>query len=117
MNYILINESHDWSDEFNTYGFTVMSKKEWNQLKEEITKLDLDGREFYFGTNEYHMWQNGKEFLKDCYEKEITFEEFKTLIRIFHSSLEHDVVDFIQKNYWITWGLTFIEQLTEEIRN
>ena len=112
--YIMITENHNWADEFDIYGFTIMSKNEWNSIKEEINDLNLRDREFYFGTNEYLQWNTGKDFLRNCSEKEISFEDYKSLIKIFTSNKSDlQMINFIQNKYWIEFGYTFINRVIE----
>ena len=83
MKHYLVVYNGNYADEFDVYFHTVMTEKELEQAKEDVsTWEDNEEREFYFGSNEeiYVI----KEEVLEClnYAKEITDEENKVLTRL-----------------------------------
>ena len=78
----LVKCEADYSDEFDVYGFEVMSKKRWEAIKEAIKRINYPV-EFYFGTNEGLMPESPKELLSYFTVVEISKEEVEVLKKFF----------------------------------
>jgi hypothetical protein len=79
---VLLKLQADWADEFNVYGFEVISKKDWMKLQEAIHEIKYP-KEVYFGTNEAITLENPDSTLRMFNAKEITPLEAATLYRLF----------------------------------
>lgn len=85
MTYLLVQNSRDYADEFDTYGFFLIPKKDWEEscAKLEAAGSDVWNQEYYFGTNECHQWDSYKDYITNHVITEITKEDYNTLIRCF----------------------------------
>lgn len=77
--YVFVMMCHDYADEFNVDCCFVESRK---QFDEDMAKIKegfntLAGREFYFGTNEYLMFDSFESFESGVIVQECT-ESFYT---------------------------------------
>ena len=88
---VLLTFRADWADEFDVYGFDVVSQAEWEEFKrcwqEETSEL-----QWGFGTNEEIHWPNGTAMVNNFKAKIITDEQFKVLDELFGSF--HDYIHF-----------------------
>lgn len=92
--YVLIKECRNYADEFDTYGFTIISMNEWDQIKLETKALfdtKKNGIEVYFGTNEAHEYYDYADWLGSLQVKELTEQEADTIIAAFGGSDWGDV--------------------------
>jgi hypothetical protein len=84
--YVFVKLNHDYSDEFDVVGCTVMSEDEWNRQYSEIKRgFDqqlLNGKAFYFGTNEALTFNSFEHFdagVDVCACSKQFHDEFKKL--------------------------------------
>lgn len=83
----LVKLTDNWADEMDLEGFSIMSTGQftlWAKTVEEVAKKIDEGRSFewYFGTNEWIVWNSGKDF-KEAFSCEvITDEEAEVLKRL-----------------------------------
>jgi hypothetical protein len=62
----LIKTDTNWADEIDMEGFILCTEDAWSKYKEEVTEYN-GYIELYFGTNEYNVYSNGKEYLSDVF--------------------------------------------------
>lgn len=84
MKYFLITQTACWADEFDTEGFCI---KESESKQEALDKLLNPNHKFpaerYFGTNEYHTFEDKKEYFDTFEAKEISYDDYNVLKRLF----------------------------------
>ena len=102
MSHKLIKFSGNWADEFDLYGFSVMTNAGWNEVLNILKNADqsIEIEEVYFGTNEAMNWNCAADFLQDLEVTSISEEEAKVLEKLFGH------YDF---------GYTFIDQVLERL--
>jgi hypothetical protein len=62
--YVLVTLRCNWADEFDVYGFLVVSTDYFEDVKRRFLALDDDAYlELSFGTNQELTWSNGQEWL------------------------------------------------------
>lgn len=62
--YVLVTLRCNWADEFDVYGFLVVSTDYFEDVKKRFLALDDDAYlELSFGTNQELTWSNGQEWL------------------------------------------------------
>jgi hypothetical protein len=105
IEHLVVFESHDWSDEFDTHGVFVTTRKEFEEQLAKIKKGwdAVKGKEFYFGTNEFHSWDifEGWSGYRDGLNEKVCSKEF------------YD--EFIRVNGGRSYGATFMTDLLEKI--
>lgn len=80
--YLLITVIQDWADEFDTYGFSIMLKSQYEEYLENIKKYFNEGGEpveVCFGTNENHYYESADDVIDCLTIKNISEPEFKTI--------------------------------------
>ena len=88
MKYYYISESRDWADEFDTFGFHLMNEDEFNEGKKDSEEVIATNPEVevHFGTNEWHMICGPEDFWGSINVKEISKEEYDTLVKVIGKS-------------------------------
>lgn len=77
MQRILIKYAPNYADEYDFYGFTVMTEGEWVDYQDTMrNRTDI---EWDFGTNQYNEYDNGGEVLREMSALFISDEEYHTL--------------------------------------
>lgn len=73
--------SEDWADEFNADGFEIMTDEQYKEFDKAIEALpdDLEGQEFFFGTNEALQWHTKQQLRDSLKIRDITEEECDTI--------------------------------------
>jgi len=62
--YVLVTLRCNWADEFDVYGFLVVSTDYFEDVKKRMLALDDDAYiELSFGTNQELTWSSGQEWL------------------------------------------------------
>lgn len=104
--YVFVSLSHDWSDEFDVTGAFVSSRAEFNtNMKkiEEAFEEQVEGAEYYFGTNEALMFSDFMELTQGINAKTCTEEFHDEFLKMWPSgNIGFNIIDSI------------IETLTEE---
>ena len=70
----LVKYEFDYADEFDVYGFQILSDKEWENIQEAIKRTTYP-QEYYFGTNEEIIIDSADELLRGFKATKITDEE------------------------------------------
>ena len=86
MSFVFVQTSYDYADEFDVNGCFVMPKphfeKQLAEIKQAFEDGRFDGREFYFGSNEYLQFDSFEDFESGLEVKECTeqfYDEFSAL--------------------------------------
>ena len=86
MRYFLLKYDDDWADEFNLEATLAVDESTYNvymKNKEDCATNFVDKElSFYFGSNEEKVYDEAKEFLERLEEKEITQQEYETLVKL-----------------------------------
>jgi hypothetical protein len=72
----------NWADEFDTYGFIVVTNDEWDKLQSIIPKVK-SGTEIGFGTNESWFFDGPEDILRDIEVVDISGLEIAILKKHF----------------------------------
>jgi len=86
----LVKCQADYSDEFDVYGFKVMSDEQWIILQENIKKCNYP-MEVYFGTNEALIFESPNEIMRSLTAIEMTPEEVEVLKKGFGTSYDNSI--------------------------
>lgn len=87
MSRVLVKFSVNWADEFQCEEFCVMTEISFASLLFAYQKLFDDGPiEVYFGTNEYHTFNDIQEVVKCFTVNAITDEEAAVFDKYFKGS-------------------------------
>ncbi len=89
---VLIKFQKDWADEFDVYGFQVLSDKEWAELQEAIDKIKYP-LELYFGTNEQLIFESSDETLRELKATFLNLGEYLVFKKHFGTTYS-DSIDF-----------------------
>lgn len=95
MSYKLIKFNGDWADEFNLYGFSIMTAVAWDEIERELTNADqsIEIEDVYFGTNEAMNWNCTADFLQDLEVISISEKEAEILKRLFGHCFGYTFID------------------------
>ena len=80
---ILLKFECDYADEFDVYGFEVISEERWQAIQVAIADLKYPCGDFYFGTNEGIIFESAQELRNSFEAIEITEDEVKVLEKCF----------------------------------
>lgn len=83
--YIFVKYSDSWADEMDIEGYAVMTKAEYLEMIERVSKARFPCNH-YIGTNEEIEYNNVDEFISALGVKIITLGEYKAFKSIFGSS-------------------------------
>ena len=89
----LVKLEFDYADEFDVYGFQVLSDKEWQDMQEAIKRTEYP-QDFYFGTNEEIIIESAEELLRGIKAFEITESEAEVLKKFFAPPYEGSSTSF-----------------------
>ncbi len=78
--FVFLQFSDNYADEFNVEGFSVMSTEDWETFKSNIKDGFLS---YGFGTNEGIEYESKEDFLRNIKVKSITVESAKMLFDLF----------------------------------
>lgn len=78
---ILVHYKDNWADEFDIMGFALLTEKEWEKMKSEVT--DDKVFELYFGTNEAVGYESKDDFLERFWSRPVTKQEAAVLKKMF----------------------------------
>ena len=104
----LIKFQADWADEFDVYGFKVVTDIEWEQIQEAIQKIEYP-REYGFGTNEQILFESSDEFMRALKVVDVTDDEVEVLQKCFPKPWKDGDIEF----GWIPVDYVF-EDLSDE---
>jgi len=79
---ILLKFQKDYADEFDVYGFEVITEEKWEQYKQVFKHTEYP-QEYYFGTNEFVEFENEKDVLDNVVVIEITESQAELLRQLF----------------------------------
>ena len=88
MKYFLAQFSDNWADEMDIEGFVLLTEEEKDETVKGM-RINFDecntkwGYEIGFGTNQGKSYKTFDEVLKQVGIKEVTKEEYDTLIKFF----------------------------------
>jgi hypothetical protein len=99
----LIKFQEDYSDEFDVYGFVVLTYRQWEQYQEMFKCLELP-KEYYFGTNEMIIFSSPEEIMSSLKVSDMTIQDEISLKKLFPPLYSN-----------IEWGWTPFEQMLESI--
>lgn len=77
----LVNFRRDWADEFDVYGFALMTTETWNEYSEKLKKTDRIC--WGFGTNQDFDDYDGDDFLKSMEVTDVSLETANILREVF----------------------------------
>jgi hypothetical protein len=104
---VLLKYEDDYADEFDVYGFMLMTDEEWNKFEKVIDCMEDFPQEFYFGTNEQIIYEN-KENVKRAFKPiRISLEDAKVIKKLFGNQYNDDV----------NFGFIPYDQIRESISN
>lgn len=96
MKYYLLNFTDNYADEFDVYGFKVLTQEEYEKGKinsEEAFKMRLENVrsnhkrdkcvEISFGTNEWVEYYKFEDYMKTIKVTEINEDEYNVLAKLF----------------------------------
>ena len=93
----------DWADEFDVYGFTLMSDEEYIYFDKAMNSISQEPCGWYFGTNEGYEDESIADMLSDVEVKDITLEEYNTIKKLFmqphRKSWGNTPVEYILENF------------------
>jgi hypothetical protein len=78
----LVKFQADYADEFDVYGFTVMTENQYIQFRNDLEKVEWPS-ENYFGTNEAIVFQSLKDYENAIEVIEIDEKEYQVLEKLF----------------------------------
>ena len=102
---VLVKMQKDYADEFDVYGFTVLSDKKWKQMQEVFKCIEFPS-EYYFGTNEMLTFESVDEIMQCLKIVDLSLEAEKVLRKLFSPTYSENDPEF---------GFLPFEQMTEEI--
>lgn len=87
MKSYLVVWNDDWADEFNIFGYEILSEARIQRFIKAIESMSEEElneeEEFYFGTNEY-IYYTYKDMLEKLQEATLlTDSEYNTIIKLF----------------------------------
>ena len=91
----------DWADEFNMFGFEMITEKEYKQLVDALIAAINDGndssQEYYFGTNEFMMYTYSEilDNLNDS--RKLSLDEYEVILNIFGAHAGQTFLSSIQE--------------------
>lgn len=96
MKYYLLNFTDNYADEFDVYGFKVLTEEEYKKGKidsEEAFRLRMEDTranhrgdksvQISFGTNEWVEYYRFEDYLKSFKVTEISEDEYNVLAKLF----------------------------------
>ena len=93
MNLLVIFDE-DYADEFDVYGFRIMSKDKWDEFVEATKKINYP-IEIYFGTNEAIEYESSKEVLRSFKLSELSNMDAACIKSHFKHDFGWDPIDYI----------------------
>lgn len=76
----------DWADEFNIFGFEMITEKDYKRLVDALTAAIADGEdlndEYYFGTNEFMEYSYSEILNILSSSKELDLNEYEVISNI-----------------------------------
>lgn len=81
--YVLVKYHADYADEFDVYGFRVLTRSKWAEIVEDVRNTWDGPTETYFGTNEFVEYEDFDDWFRDFKVTEISEEEFKVFEKFF----------------------------------
>ena len=101
---VLLKFEMDYADEFDVYGFRVVTDQEWDKFLKVIECLSFP-LEAYFGTNEQVVFENKEEILQAFKMEKISLDDEKVLTKLFAPPYKDsdvafgwDPFDYFQEN-------------------
>jgi len=92
--YLLVQMSRDYADEFDVHGFVVVSQEYFEEAKKRILAMNSrKGLHLNFGTNESLTWSSARELIEDLDVTELPFAEAQMFAKHFEPFSVSD--DFI----------------------
>lgn len=90
---LFVKFSDNYADEFDIYGFTIMSEESWIDFQNRNREIfeNYGDREWYFGTNEYVNYDTYDDFIANFSTKEISTAE-EDIIEKFILEGEYDSI-------------------------
>lgn len=77
----------DWADEFNIFGFEIITQKDYKRLVDALTAAIADGEdlneEYYFGTNEFMEYSYSEILDILSSSRELDLNEYEVILNIF----------------------------------
>lgn len=83
----------DYADEFNVYGIRLFTEESFDRFMDQVQQMSFDGREFYFGTNEFVEFSSSEEYLNAIDLEKVTEEEYELFKRVFGGSTFGHFID------------------------
>jgi len=85
---LLVKYSGDWADEFQCEEFCIIPNRAKYDAWIAAVKSNIDNgqNEFYFGTNEFHTFEDIDDLTRDLEVTEITDEEAAVFNKYFRGS-------------------------------
>lgn len=74
----------DYSDEFDVYGFEVVTDETWEKYKETIQNMKYP-HEVYFGTNEELIFEDVNDYMRNIKVKDISEAEAEVFGKFFRN--------------------------------
>ncbi len=117
----LVKFNADYADEFDVYGFSIMSEEQFALFDKSLSRLQLP-YQFYFGTNEFVLFNTESE-LRDAFSTvDISDEQAQFLLnnltRYKGSSYYGHffmVSDYVQDQDWAHEEAVYDEQKDESM--
>lgn len=98
MSNLLLTFREDWSDEFDVYGFVIVDRYYFKDVKAYAELLEVkEIKEWYFGSNEA-FYETTTDMLNKYSIQEITLKETATLLKLLGSSYGHNFWEQIIDN-------------------
>lgn len=82
MQFYLVKFSADYADEFDVYGFCIMTEIEYKEFMNDLKKVDWPS-ENYFGTNEAIECESYEDYMRSVTVTDISQSEYDTIKRCF----------------------------------
>lgn len=89
----LVKFQADYADEFDVYGFKVVTDIEWEQIQEAIKRISYP-REYGFGTNEEIQFESASEFMGALKVVDLSDDEVEVLSRCFPKTWKDGDIEF-----------------------
>jgi hypothetical protein len=78
MSKVFLSWYSNWADEMDVEGTAIMDKKDWEDYRETVSKINKSFY-LYIGTNEEIEYSSGDELLNEITVKPMTDEEADTI--------------------------------------
>ena len=90
---VLLKFQMDYADEFDVYGFEVVTEELWEKYK-QMFKCVSYPNEYYFGTNEMVTFEDEAEVLRAITVTELSIMQADALKALFESSYGDAMAEF-----------------------